>query len=56
MVDLCIHLAERSKYPAADNVVALKMLAEADERAFNGLANEHGVVERPRVLPRAACA
>jgi hypothetical protein len=31
---ICIHLRERYKYPPTDNVIAMKMMIEAEERRF----------------------
>lgn len=56
LVDLCIHLEQKHSMPKTDNVIALKLLAEADEYKFNQLANNHGSVQLPEELPRAACA
>jgi len=54
LVDLCIHIADRLSVPQTDNVVALKLLAEADDYAFDKMANV--VRTRPiAVLPMAAC-
>lgn len=53
--DLCIHLENKHKYPATDNIVALKLFLEADEKAFNEMANKHGVYDLPERLPEAAC-
>lgn len=53
IVDLCIHLAKSC--PETDNVIALKLLAEADEEALNEIANNHGSRDRPQELPECAC-
>lgn len=42
VVDLCIHFKEQYKYPASDNVIALKLLLENDEKEFLRIANNHG--------------
>lgn len=59
VVDLCVHLAERSSFPETDNVVGLKLMLESeDERKVLKLANYHAYTERPRdktELPLAAC-
>jgi len=47
ITDLCIHLENRYKYPNTDNVIALKLLAEANEKEFLKLANDHGSVSKP---------
>jgi hypothetical protein len=53
LVDLCIHISDRLAVPQTDNVVALKLLAEADDYAFDRLANV--VRSRPMgPIPRAA--
>ena len=54
VVDLCIHLTNKHKYPETDNVVALKLLAETNEEEFNRLANNHGEHGRPEEMPRCA--
>lgn len=51
--DLCIHLKERSKFPATDNVIALKLLVESNEERFNEVANDHGETIM-RGMPRCA--
>lgn len=56
VVDLCVHLANRYTFPETDNVVALKLAIEDDEKSVVKLANNHG--SRPRneeTVPRAAC-
>jgi hypothetical protein len=54
LVDLCIHIADRLSVPQTDNVVALKLMAEADDYAFDKMANVRGT--RPlEALPMAAC-
>ena len=53
LVDLCIHIADRPSVPQTDNVIALKLIAEADDYAFDEMAN--AVKSRPlEALPRAA--
>lgn len=54
VVDLCIHLKERYKYPDTDNVIAVALNLLDDEKNFNELANRHGSQDRPTVLPRCA--
>lgn len=44
VVDLCVHLRQQTKYPPTDNVIALKLAIEGDEREFLKTANHH----RPR--------
>ena len=56
LIDLCIHINNRWKYPETDNVVSLKLLAEADEKKFNELANVKRTYDRPEKLPECACA
>jgi len=55
VVDLCIHLVDKFNMPDTDNVISLKLLAEANEKGFNKLANiiRSGPAEE---LPEAACA
>lgn len=54
IVDLCIHLEDQHQYPKTDNVIALKLMLEADEKNFNKVANEHRNTPRPAELPRCA--
>ena len=42
VIDLCIHLKRQYTYPETDNVIALKILIEADEREFLKTANNQG--------------
>ena len=51
--DLCAHI-NKTKYPLTDNVVAMKMLIEADEDKFLQIANRHGNRSYDE-LPKAAC-
>jgi len=55
ITDLCVHLAERSKYPPTDNVISLKLAIEAEEDKVLRLANNHGSRDLPEELPLAAC-
>jgi hypothetical protein len=56
VTDLCVHLRNKTAFPETDNVIALKLLAEADEEQFNRIANNHGSVDRKNyTLPKAAC-
>lgn len=55
VTDLCIHLQDRHKFPDTDNVISLKLLAEADEEGFNKLANVHHSSSRPEKLLECAC-
>lgn len=54
VVDLCIHLKRRYKYPETDNVISLKLLIEANESEFLRTANIHGeignMVTKERIL------
>lgn len=52
---LCIHLLNQCAFPNVDNVIALKLLAEADDYKFDELANHLGSMPRPTELPLAAC-
>jgi len=54
ITDLCVHLANRTKYPAEDNIVALKLLAESGEKELNEMANELGRRDIPAQLPKCA--
>jgi hypothetical protein len=49
VIDLCIHLKRQYKYPVTDNVIALKILIEADETEFLRTANSHGELRNERV-------
>lgn len=51
--DLCAHI-NKSKYPLTDNVVAMKLLIEADEDKFLKIANRHSS-RKVDELPKAAC-
>lgn len=55
--DLCIHLKERYRYPATDNVIAMKLAIEADEERFLKLANgtNRARTAQTNDLKRAAC-
>ena len=59
VIDMCVHLAERSSFPETDNVVGLKLMLESEaERKVLKLANYHAYSERLRdkaELPLAAC-
>ena len=44
VIDLCIHLQNRFKYPATDNVIGLKLMIDASEYQFNRTADDHGEV------------
>ena len=44
IIDLCIHLKEKYKYPETDNIISLKALIEANEYEFLKIANSHGVI------------
>ena len=55
VVDLCIHLNNKTKYPETDNVIALKLLIEGSEEKFTKTA--HHVYSGPVYdeLPKCAC-
>ena len=55
ITDLCIHLTDSHIMPDLDNVIALKLLAEADDYRLNEIANAHTPRPRPQEIPRAAC-
>ncbi len=55
IVDMCVHLDNRFKFPETDNVVAMKLAIEEDEKGILKLANDHGSVKRPAELRKAAC-
>ena len=46
---LCIHLRNQYKYPRSDNVIALKLAIDADERKFNKTANASSVSSKEKV-------
>jgi len=56
MVDLCIAMRDKWRYPKTDNILALKLAIDSDENWFNKEANEQGRYERPPTLPLAARA
>lgn len=57
VIDLCIHLKEKDKMPHTDNVIALKMMIEADEDKVWNMANKHGEYCVSSVLGlKVACA
>lgn len=55
VVDLCIHLNNKTKYPETDNVVALKLLIEGNEKEF--IKTAHKVYTSPVYdeMPECAC-
>jgi len=55
VVDLCIHLSNKTKYPETDNVVALKLLIEGNEKEF--IKTAHKVYNNPMYneMPECAC-
>lgn len=55
IVDMCVHLDNRYKYPETDNVVAMKLAIEEDEEAMLKKANFWGSQKRSGKLPKAAC-
>jgi len=56
VTDLCVHLANRTAYPATDNVIGLMLALECDEQQITAKANRHGVQPRGAVaIPEAAC-
>ena len=56
LVDLCIHLKERYNMPDTDNVIALKLLAENDDIAFNKNANVIRRYDKPDDYERTLMA
>jgi len=46
VIDLCIHLQDKDKMPHTDNVIALKMMIEADEGKVLKMANKHREISR----------
>ncbi len=46
VIDLCIHLREKYKFPETDNVIGLKLLIEGNEREFLRTANSNGLVRQ----------
>jgi len=55
IVDLCVHIKSECKCPKTDNVIALKVLLENDEKHVLKLANRIGSSSLPKELPLAAC-
>mgnify|MGYP000524701503 CR=1 FL=1 len=55
VVDLCVHLDNKHKYPETDNVIALKLALEMNEDEIIGMANQHGVNAFDGELPECAC-
>jgi len=55
IVDLCVHINSQYKCPKTDNVIALKVLLENDEKHVLKLANRIGSSSLPKELPLAAC-
>jgi len=55
VVDLCISLSNKFKYPETDNVIAMKLMIEDDEKEMLRLSNEMGSEVRPQHLKLAAC-
>jgi len=56
LVDMCVHLENRTKYPDTDNVVAMKIMLETDEDKVLKLANQHEYSKRDKSeMPLAAC-
>lgn len=53
--DICIHLDNRHKYPETDNVVAMKLLIESDEKSVSKIGNLHSEKPKSYKLPKAAC-
>jgi hypothetical protein len=55
--DFCVHLRNKSSMPETDNVVALLLNLQANEKAVMELANDHGQsADDYHSLPRAAIA
>jgi hypothetical protein len=46
--DLCIHLRDQYKYPRTDNVIALKLAIEVEEKNFNKTANASCIHDKKR--------
>lgn len=54
IIDMCVHLENKTKFPAVDNVVAMKLALETDEETVLEKANEHHSRDRHE-LPECAC-
>jgi hypothetical protein len=55
IVDLCVHIKDKFRYPEADNLVALILTIRANEKHFNKLANLKRTVDRRAdSIPEAA--
>lgn len=55
VVDLCIHLDNKTKYPETDNVIALKLLIEGNEEKFTKTAHHACYAPAYNELPKCAC-
>jgi hypothetical protein len=54
VVDLCVHLQNKTKYPQTDNVIALMLGIQNEESEILKMANNHGSRNRPKELPKCA--
>ncbi len=52
---LCVHLENRYKFPETDNVIAMMLAIETNEKQVLDMANKHGELPLPKLLPEAAC-
>lgn len=57
VIDLCVHLKDKDKMPATDNVIAMKLMLENDEEKVLKMANRHGEHSRSTIVGlKVACA
>jgi hypothetical protein len=57
VIDLCVHLKDRERMPATDNVIALKLMLEHEEEKVLDMANKHGEHHRSTIVGlKVACA
>jgi len=55
VIDLCVHLDNRTKFPETDNAIALKLMLENEEDKVLEMANFVSSQDKPKELPRCAC-
>ncbi len=54
LVDMCVHLKNRYKFPKTDNVIAMMLSIQHQEKEVLEMANDYGEHELPVELPIAA--
>jgi hypothetical protein len=55
IVDMCVHLKNKHMFPKTDNVIALMLSLQHNEKHVLKIANDMRSRELPEVLPLAAC-